>query len=133
MGFHASVIKLGNKLTAYDMGPHAGNENLEAEHNKEFQIGEIEHFYDNAKDGEKKTINPQAIVCFLESADFEDAIRNAVSLGGDGDTIAAIAGSIAEGYYGIPCELEEKIFDYFDDVIIDYFNVGSDAVYGELD
>ena len=45
---------------------------------------------------------PQAIVSFLESADFEDAIRNAVSIGGDSDTIAACAGTIAEAYYGIP-------------------------------
>jgi hypothetical protein len=45
---------------------------------------------------------PEAIVAFLDSADFEDAIRNAVSLGGDSDTQAAIAGSIAEAFYGIP-------------------------------
>lgn len=44
---------------------------------------------------------PQAIVCFLESTDFESAIRLAVSIGGDSDTIAAITGSIAEAYYGI--------------------------------
>ena len=43
---------------------------------------------------------PQAIEAFLESEDFEDAIRNAVSIGGDSDTIAAIAGSIAWSYYG---------------------------------
>lgn len=42
---------------------------------------------------------PQAILCFLESEDFEDAIRNAISLGGDSDTIAAMAGSIAWVYY----------------------------------
>lgn len=57
---------------------------------------------------------PQAIVCFLESVSFEDAIRNAVSLGGDGDTIAAIAGSIAEAYYGIPEELQEQALEYLD-------------------
>jgi ADP-ribosylglycohydrolase len=43
---------------------------------------------------------PQAMIAFLESTDFEDAIRNAVSLGGDSDTQACIAGSIAEAYYG---------------------------------
>ena len=43
---------------------------------------------------------PQAIVAFLESTDFEDAIRNAISIGGDSDTIAAITGSIAEAAYG---------------------------------
>lgn len=45
---------------------------------------------------------PQALVCFLESSDFESAIRLAVSIGGDSDTIAAIAGSVAEAYYGVP-------------------------------
>lgn len=43
---------------------------------------------------------PQAITAFLESVDFEDAIRNAVSLGGDSDTQACIAGGIAQGFYG---------------------------------
>lgn len=43
---------------------------------------------------------PEAIVAFLESADFEDAIRNAISLGGDADTLACITGGIAEAYYG---------------------------------
>jgi ADP-ribosylglycohydrolase len=42
---------------------------------------------------------PEALTCFLESTDFEDAIRNAVSLGGDSDTLACIAGAVAEGYY----------------------------------
>lgn len=45
---------------------------------------------------------PQAIESFLESKNFVDAIRNAISIGGDSDTIAAMAGSIAEAYYGVP-------------------------------
>lgn len=49
----------------------------------------------------QKTV-PEAIIAFLEARDFEDAIRNAVSLGGDTDTLGAITGSIAEAYYGIP-------------------------------
>lgn len=48
---------------------------------------------------------PQAIVCFLEGGDFEDVLRNAVSIGGDSDTIAAIAGGIAEAYFGIPDDI----------------------------
>lgn len=43
---------------------------------------------------------PQAIIAFLESTSYEDAIRNAISLGGDSDTIAAITGAIAWAYYG---------------------------------
>ena len=50
---------------------------------------------------------PQAVTAFLESDDFEHAIRLAVSLGGDSDTLAAIIGSIAEAYYGIPTAMRE--------------------------
>lgn len=50
---------------------------------------------------------PEAITAFLDGTDFEDVIRTAVSLGGDCDTLTAIAGSIAEAYYGIPAELQE--------------------------
>ena len=55
------------------------------------------------------TVQP-AIIAFLDSVSFEDAIRNAVSLGGDSDTIAAITGGIAEAYYGIPEEIAAKGF-----------------------
>ena len=55
---------------------------------------------------------PQAIVCFLESTDFEDAIRNAVSLGGDTDTQGCMAGAIAEAYYGVSWQLEEKVVSF---------------------
>ena len=51
---------------------------------------------------------PQAITCALESESFEDAIRNAISLGGDADTLAAIAGPIAEALHGIPEKLIEQ-------------------------
>ena len=55
---------------------------------------------------------PQAIIAFLDSTSFEDAIRNAVCIGGDSDTIGAMAGSIAEAYYSVPIELEEKALSY---------------------
>lgn len=51
---------------------------------------------------------PQAITAFLESTDFEDALRTAVSLGGDSDTLAAITGSIAEAFYGVPENLKQQ-------------------------
>lgn len=57
---------------------------------------------------------PQAIEAFLESENFEEAIRNAVYLGGDSDTIAAIAGSIAEAYYGTPYDLRDAALLYLD-------------------
>ena len=52
---------------------------------------------------------PQAITCALESESFEDAVRNAISLGGDSDTLAAIAGSIAEALHGIPDEQKQLV------------------------
>jgi ADP-ribosylglycohydrolase len=59
---------------------------------------------------------PQALVAFFEAEDYEDAVRNAVSLGGDSDTLACIAGSIAEAYYGgVPADLSEKTFEYLDE------------------
>ncbi len=58
---------------------------------------------------------PQAIVAFLESTDFEDAIRNAISLGGDSDTLAAITGSIAEAAYGVPDAIKEKALSFLDE------------------
>ena len=51
---------------------------------------------------------PEAIIAFLESVSFEDALRNAVSLGGDSDTLACITGSIAEAFYGMPQELRDE-------------------------
>lgn len=55
---------------------------------------------------------PCAITAFLESRDFVDAIRNAVSIGGDSDTIAAITGGIAEAYYGVPEKVEKQVVEY---------------------
>ena len=62
---------------------------------------------------------PQAIEAFLESEDFEDAIRIAVSLGGDSDTIAAIAGGIAGAYYGVPDDLWQKAASYLPQEFLD--------------
>jgi len=59
---------------------------------------------------------PQAIEAFLESTGFEDAIRGAISIGGDSDTIAAITGSIAEAYYGIPVDIRTQALLYLDEI-----------------
>lgn len=61
---------------------------------------------------------PEAIICFLEGTSYEDTIRNAVSLGGDADTQACIAGSIAEAFYGIPAELKLKVYEYLPEDMI---------------
>ena len=56
---------------------------------------------------------PQAITCALESESFEDAVRNAISLGGDADTLAAIAAPIAEALHGIPDEFKELVANQY--------------------
>ena len=55
---------------------------------------------------------PQALVCFFEGESYEDVIRNCISIGGDSDTLGAIAGGIAEAYYGVPDEFKEEIWNY---------------------
>ena len=60
---------------------------------------------------------PQALVCFFEGESYEDVIRNCISIGGDSDTIAAIAGGIAEAYYGIPDTIREQVWNYLPPVL----------------
>lgn len=62
---------------------------------------------------------PEAITAFLEGESFEDVIRTAVSLGGDCDTLTCIAGSIAEGFYGVPEELKRECRDRLSDDLRD--------------
>lgn len=61
---------------------------------------------------------PQALVAFFESTDFEDAIRNAISIGGDSDTIAAITGGIAEAYYGVPTQIRKHALTFLDEKLL---------------
>jgi type I restriction enzyme M protein len=74
---------------------------------------------------------PQAVMAFLESTSFEDAIRNAISIGGDSDTIAAITGGIAEAYYGVPAEIRKHATTFLDErllkILVDFENVYSPA------
>lgn len=65
---------------------------------------------------------PQAFEAFFESTGFEDAIRNAISIGGDSDTIAAITGGIAEAYYGIPSDLRKHALTFLDKTQLDILN-----------
>ena len=58
---------------------------------------------------------PPAIVCALEASGYEDAIRNAVSLGGDADTLACITGDVAEALYGLPRPIDEETRRHLDD------------------
>jgi len=67
---------------------------------------------------------PHAVVAFLDGIDFEDCIRNAISIGGDSDTIGCITGSIAEAFFGIPQDIREKGLSYlpeeFKDIVMTF-------------
>ncbi len=62
---------------------------------------------------------PAALAAFFESRSFEDAVRNAISLGGDSDTLAAITGSLAEAFWGIPEEIWESAKNYLDEALLE--------------
>lgn len=65
---------------------------------------------------------PQALMAFFESVSFEDAIRNAISIGGDSDTLAAITGGIAEAYYGIPESIRKHALTFLDERLLKILN-----------
>ena len=73
---------------------------------------------------------PEAITAFLEGADFEDAIRTAVSLGGDCDTLTCIAGSIAEAFYGVPEELKQSCRERLPEDMLDVLYRFDDRIGG---
>jgi len=61
---------------------------------------------------------PQALMAFFESASFEDAIRNAISIGGDSDTLAAITGGVAQAYYGVPQDIKDRALKFLDERLL---------------
>ncbi|MDR3280097.1 MAG: ADP-ribosylglycohydrolase family protein [Synergistaceae bacterium] len=73
---------------------------------------------------------PEAIIAFLESDGFEDTIRKAVSIGGDSDTIAAIAGSVAEAFWGIPEDIKHESLERLDTVILSVIERWEIFLYG---
>ena len=74
---------------------------------------------------------PQSIFAFLISKDYEDAIRTAISMGGDADTMACIAGSIAEAYYGLPKELEKRGMEFLTEDLIEIVLIFQNRFKGE--
>ena len=63
---------------------------------------------------------PQAMISFFEAVDYEDAVRNAISLGGDSDTLACMAGSVAEAYFGeVPASIRTQVFERLDPLLAD--------------
>ena len=78
----------------------------------DFTLDEIREGYGFYETCQKSV--PQALEAFFESKSFEDAIRNAISIGGDSDTIAAITGSIAEAFYGTDDDMKDTALSYLD-------------------
>ena len=89
------------------------------DYNLSRSLDEIRPYYHHIESCQETV--PEAIIAFIEGNSFEDVIRNAVSLGGDSDTLTCIAGSIAEAKYGVPeefrIECESRIPGEFVDVI----------------
>ena len=83
----------------------------------DFTLNEIRPDYDFVEACQGSV--PQALEAFFESTGFEDAIRNAVSIGGDSDTIADMAGAIAEAYYGADPEMKSIALSYLDQDLLD--------------
>ncbi|MBQ7594882.1 MAG: ADP-ribosylglycohydrolase family protein [Synergistaceae bacterium] len=72
---------------------------------------------------------PEAIIAYLEGEDFEDAIRNAISLGGDSDTIACITGAISHAKWGVPERLENMVMHVLDDFMIEEAKAWDKAIH----
>lgn len=92
---------------------------------RQFVVDRFDYFLDETLDDLRPTYQfdsscqwsvPQSIIAFLESTDYEDAVRNAVSLGGDTDTMACISGAIAEAFYGrVPSAIADPVLAILDD------------------
>ena len=91
----------------------------------------IRPYYDHVESCQETV--PEAIIAFLHSSGFEDAIRIAVSLGGDSDTVAAITGSIAEGAYGVPEDLKQEALSRLDAPLLVIYRRFAEKVLGRND
>jgi ADP-ribosylglycohydrolase len=81
-------------------------------------LDEIREYYTYDVTGQGSV--PQSIIAFLESTDFEDAIRKAVSIGGDSDTVACITGGIAEAAYGVPAPIMARLDERLSIVLVEF-------------
>jgi ADP-ribosylglycohydrolase len=113
-GAEATAAAIFLARTGYDKGSIRAYVQNSFDYNLKLTLDEIRPTYEFSDSCAGSV--PQAIIAFLESTDFEDAIRNAISIGGDSDTIACIAGSIAEAFYGgVPQEIAEWALSKLDD------------------
>lgn len=113
-GAEATAVAIYLARTGFDKA-QIGQYVKEHYYDINFTLDEIRQSYEFNETCQETV--PQAIEAFLESNDFEDAIRNAISIGGDSDTLAAITGGIAEAYYGISPQLKSEMTSFLDDYL----------------
>jgi type I restriction enzyme M protein len=113
----AEAVAVGVFWARRGMPPAELRERLSAYYKLDFTLEEIrpDYYFDVSCQGSV----PQALTAFLEAKDFEEAVRLAISIGGDSDTIAAMAGSVAEACYGIPRELRQEALGYLTEELAD--------------
>lgn len=92
----------------------------------DFTIDEIRPYY-QFNETCQNTV-PQALEAFFESENFEDAIRTAVSVGGDSDTLACITGGIAGAFYGVPAWMQQRVKLYFDPYLLKIYREIADGL-----
>jgi ADP-ribosylglycohydrolase len=118
---HPEGIKGGQATAAAIFMARTGSSKEEIKTNIEQQFGyDLSQTVDEIRPGYKfnetcQGTVPQAIRAFLDSTDFEDALRTAISLGGDSDTLACITGGIAQAFYGgVPESIAERVYAILD-------------------
>jgi len=124
---HAEGIKAAEAVTDAIFMARDGKSLLDIRDYIESKYYKIDFTLDSIRDSYSFDVTcqgsvPQAFEAFFESAGFEDAIRNAISIGGDSDTIAAITGAMAEAYYGIPDELRKHALTFLDPEQLEVLN-----------
>lgn len=119
---HPEGIKGGQSVAAAIYLARTGHNKADIQQYVEKQFGyDLSRHVDEIRptyqfnESSQETV-PQAIRAFLDSTDFEDAIRTAISLGGDSDTLACITGGIAQAFYGgVPDDIQQKVYSILDD------------------
>ena len=118
-GAEATAVCIWLSINGYDKD-YIRNYVVDNYYNLDFNYADLVKNYTHDESCQNSI--PQSIFAFLISSNYEDAIKTAISMGGDADTMACIAGAIAEAYYGIPDKLKEKVKPYMKDYMIDLLN-----------
>ena len=132
-GAEATAAAIFMARTGSTMEQIAGYIEDEFEYDLSRTLDEIRPDYEHVEDCMHTM--PEAYECFLESESYEDCIRNVMYIGGDTDTLGAIAGAIAEAYWGIPQEILDKAKNYLPkdirDVALRFMNTVIEAEHDE--